>query len=376
MTQAPMVLVGQPDHRRTHLLQAALQRRGLAPARVVDYATLLAGPQRLADALAGATAIKLDSPGESAALHDALVQRGWVCSGEPGQPPAPLAHGELAHQQLWYAGFADLLQTLHDITGHARWLNPPDDILRMCDKWRCQQAFMAAGVAIPALLGRIDSHEHLRCLSNDSGCDRIFVKARYGSSAAGVLAYRRHRDGREVAYASTQLVANAQGLRLFNTLAPQRYTNSRDIAALIDALAAQGAYAERWIAKPRAPGFRGHHFDLRVVAFDGEPRQRVARIADRPMTNLHLGNRRGDPQTLLDASAMAAIEACVRNAAAVFPMSMMIGFDVVPGRTACSTLEANAFGDLLPGLHYHGADVYDDQAAWVARRGTQHRSAA
>lgn len=376
MTQAPMVLVGQPDHRRTHLLQAALKRRGLAPARVVDYATLLTDPQRLAESLTDDAVIKLDSPGESTELHDALLHRGWICSGEQGAPPTPLAHGELAHQHLWYAGFADLLRTLEQIAGSARWLNPPQDILRMCDKWRCQQDLIAFGVATPAVLGLIDGYDTLRRLSGQHDCDRIFVKARYGSSAAGVLAYRRHRDGREVAYASTQVIDDKSGPQLFNTLTPQRYTDSRSIAALVDTLVVQGAYAERWIAKPRAPGHAGHHFDLRVVAFDDEPRQRVARIADRPMTNLHLGNRRGDLQTVLDATRTAAIEDCVRKAAAVFPDSAMIGFDLIPGHDACRVLEANAFGDLLPGLHWHGADAYDDQAAWVARHGTQNRSAA
>lgn len=376
MTQAPMVLVGQPDHRRTHLLQAALKQRGLAPARVVDYATMLDDPQRLAESLTDDAVIKLDSPGESTELHDALLHRGWICSGEQGAPPTLLAHGELAHQHLWYVGLAELLRKLHRAAGSARWLNPPEDILRMCDKWHCQQNLIAAGIATPPLLGLIDGYDTLRRLSGQHDCDRIFVKARYGSSAAGVLAYRRHRDGREIAYASTALVESTNGVQLFNTLTPQRYTDSRSIAALVDTLAVQGAYAERWIAKPRAPGHAGHHFDLRVVAFGGEPRQRVARIADRPMTNLHLGNRRGDPQMLLDATRTAAIEDCVRKAAAVFPDSAMIGFDLIPGHDTCHVLEANAFGDLLPGLHWHGADAYDDQAAWVARHGMQHRSAA
>lgn len=376
MTPTPMVLVGQPDHRRTHLLQAALQRRGLAPARVVDYTTLLDAPHRLADAVSGSVVVKLDSPGESAALHDALVHRGWVCGGGHDSAPTPLARGELAHQQWWYAGFAELLQALRQNAGDVRWLNAPEDILRMCDKWRCQQDLAAAGIVTPPLLGLIDGYDDLRRLSEQHDCDRIFVKARYGSSAAGVLAYRRHRDGREIAYASTALIDDRNGPRLFNTLAPQRYADSREIATLIDALAIQGAYAERWIAKPRAPGHAGHHFDLRVIAFDGTPRQRIARVADRPMTNLHLGNRRGDPHALLGASDMTAIEHCVRKAATVFPGSAVIGFDLIPGRETSHVLEANAFGDLLPGLHWHGADAYDDQAAWVERHCRQDRNAA
>lgn len=376
MKSAEMILIGQLEHRRTHLMQAALHRRDLPPARIIDYAALLTDPQRLSGSLTHDVAIKLDSPGESAALHDALLHHGWVCSGEHGDPPAPLAHGELAHQQLWYIGFADLLSALDRVAGDVRWLNPPDDVLLMCDKWRCQQDLAAAGIAIPELLGTLGSYEALRQLSKDSDCDRLFVKARYGSSAAGVLAYCRHRDGREVVYASTALVDNADGYRLFNTLTPQRFTENRKISALIDTLALQGAYAERWIAKPRAHGQPGYHFDLRVVAFNGEPRQRVARISDRPMTNLHLGNRRGDPDTMLNTAHITAVEACVRTAAAVFPRSANIGFDLIPGRNRCHVLEANAFGDLLPGLQWHGADAWDDQAAWVTRLQQGCRSAA
>lgn len=376
MTSAGMVLVGQPDHRRTHLLQAALQRRGLPPARVIAYDALLADPQRLAEALTDRAAVKLDSPGECAALHDALLHRGWTRAGADGAPPAALAHGELAHQHLWYAGFADLLDALQRSAGDARWLNPPDDILRMCDKWRCQQALAAAGVAVPPLLGLIEGYDDLLDRMTASDCDRVFVKARYGSSAAGVVAYRRHRDGRGIAYASTELVEDATGLRLFNTLAPQRFVDRKQIATLMDALAQQGAYAERWIAKPRAPRHAGHHFDLRVVAFEGAPRQRIARIAARPMTNLHLGNRRSDPQTLLDAAGMAEVERCVRDASAAFPRSTSIGLDLIPTHAGCRVLEANAFGDLLPGLQWRGCDAWDDQAAWTMRAAQSHRHVA
>ena len=50
-----------------------------------------------------------------------------------------------------------------------------------------------------------------------------------------------------------------------------------------------------------------------MIAFAGEPRQRVARIAGTPMTNLHLGNRREDPATLLDAETMRRVEDAVRS---------------------------------------------------------------
>lgn len=372
-----MILIGQAKQRRTRLLQAALHARGLPPATVIDWAELLRNPAAVAERLRAAAAapVKLDSPGESTALEHALIREGWQRLGQPGPPPQPLAHGELAHRHWWYAGFAEALRRLEDAAPDramaGRWLNAPRDILRMCDKRDAQERLIAAGIATPPLLGPIDGYAQLRERMRAEGVDRVFVKPRYGSSAAGVVAYRCHRDGREAAYSSAEWVRDARGARLFNSLRPRCYTRSDEIAGLIDTLAVQSAYAEVWIAKPRAPG--GAHFDLRVVAFAGRARQRVARIAAQPMTNLHLGNRRGAVETLLDPAVVARIEDAVARAAQVFPQSGSIGFDLIPGHRCVRVLEANAFGDLLPGLGWQGLETYDDQAAWCAAfaQGTQ-----
>lgn len=366
-----MVVFGTPGHPRTQRLQAALDRRRLGPADVVDYATALSEPERAIGFTDHAPrAIKLDAPSSDAGLDHALIRRGLARLGIDRDAPLDIEAGELAQRHAWYAGFADLLRGIardREAAGAVRWLNPPDDVLRMCDKWRCQQTLAAAGVDIPPLLGLIESHAHLQHLLDFHGCDRVFVKARYGSAAAGVVAYRRHRDGREVAHTTTELVDDAVRIRLFNRLAPRRYTERTRIASLIDTLAAQGCYAEAWVPKPRAAGSPGHHFDLRVIAFAGEPRQRMARIACAPMTNLHLGNRRADPATLLDATAMKHIEAAVRAAARAFPDSASIGFDLIPTRDRCVVLEANAFGDFVQQATWHGAEACDDQAEWIAR---------
>ncbi len=373
-----MILIGQPEQRRAQLLQRALHARGQAPATVIDWSALLRDPEAIAARLndTAERPVKIDSPGESAALHDALIRQGWHRLGESGAAPlslghsklahSELAHGELAHQHVWFAGFSDVLRRLDAAAPNVRWLNAPNDILRMCDKRICQEALLAADIDIPPLLGPIGSYTQLRDRLRTEGCDRVFVKARYGSSAAGVIAYRLHRDGREVAYSSAKIIRGNGGIRLFNSLRPMRYIANDEIAGLIDAVAAQGAYAEDWIAKPRAAGRAHANFDVRVMSFAGAPRQRVARIASQPMTNLHLGNRRGIADELLDPAAMQRIEHCVRRAASIFPNAISIGFDVIPGGERARVLEANAFGDLLPELYWQGMSAYDDQAAWLA----------
>ncbi len=370
---APLAVFGAPGHRRIVRLQHALRERGLRPAAVIDYAERLhpaAPPLELPSADDGTpTMIKLDAPAASTDLYAALARRGHRLLERDGPPPGDIDGHALAHRDLWFAGFADLLRKIareaDTVAGPVRWLNPVEDLLRMCDKWACREALAVAGVDVPPALGRVASHAHLHELLDAHGCDRAFVKPRYGSAAAGVVAYRRHRDGRELAWTTAEVVEDNGRAQLFNRLSPLRYTDRKRIAALIDALAAQDCYAEAWIPKPRAAGRAGSCYDLRVIAFAGEPRQRTARIADAPMTNLHLGNRRADPRSLLDDAGWARVEDTVRAAARAFPGSAMIGFDVIPGRDRCVVLEANAFGDDVQHARCDGAEPADDQADWV-----------
>ncbi len=333
----------------------------------LDYETLWDDPSRLAEALASCPGVmvKLESPGESPALHARLILRGWQSTTSHGLPPSGLAHGELAHQHHWYAGLAELFATLPD---NAPYLNAPNDLLRMTDKLACQQHLANAGLPIPALLGPIAGYEDMRERMRQHDCSQVFIKARYGSSGAGVLAYRRRRDDREIAIGPIEWQTSAHGIHLFNALRQQRYIKSTEIAPIVDALAKQGAYLEHWIPKPAVPGTRDNHYDLRVVALDGQPRQRIARISRGPLTNLHLGNRRLPAETLLDPAALATLESVTARAATAFTASRMIGFDLILRSSRAWLLEANGFGDLLLNVHWAGRTTYEDQAMLVASR--------
>ncbi len=364
---ANWLLIGPRGSRRIGWLQRALHDQGAPAAHVFDYETLLAEPARLLEALAQAPGaiVKLESPGEAPALHQALVLRGWELSGAAGDAPLPAAHGELVHQQFWYAGFADVLASL---PAGPRYLNAPADLACMSDKLRCQQLLADAGVAVPPLFGAISGYEDLCARLRDAACERVFIKARYGSSGAGVLAYARNRDGREVAYGSAELVEQDGRWRVFNSLRQRRYDRHSDITRLVDLLAEQGAYIERWIPKPTVPGSDGRRYDVRVVALDGQPRQRVARVSAGALTNLHLGNARTQLEALLDADAITHLQAATAKAAAAFPASRMIGFDLIVRGTRSWVLEANGFGDLLLDLRHDGRTTYEDQALLAPAR--------
>jgi hypothetical protein len=159
---------------------------------------------------------------------------------------------------------------------------------------------------------------------------------------------------------------------LFNSLRVRRYRGEAEIATIIDALAPDGLHVERWFPKA---SLGDRVVDLRVVMVAGEPSHVVVRGGTSPMTNLHLGGVRGDLAALRAAAGPAypaGLRTC-RAVAACFPGSPQVGVDLMfaVDWRAHAVAEANAFGDLLPGLLVAGGDTYDAQLAALAGNGTQ-----
>lgn len=345
-----LVVLGTPGSKRARGLLAASERVGWPGAPVwVPWLDWLREPATLERHLAATgpsgCLLRLEPPGDEPGTHDLL-------SGAA----APRLHGELADMDRWFAGFHDALTRLmHTLAEHPHvqvW-NHPVDILRMTDKLACQQALIAGAVPVPALHGTVDSYDHLRELVTRHGLHAVFVKARYGSSAAGVVAYRHTHQGQEQAISGAHLVEG----RLINSKRLRTLTRHDEIRPLINALARQGLYAETWIPKPR---HGAGHFDLRVLTLDGEPVHRIARLSRQVMTNLHLDAQRVAVDDVLSPDDQTRLTECARQAAGCFPGARMIGFDIVMRHGgAPRVLEANAFGDLLPGLLWRGDDPHE-----------------
>jgi hypothetical protein len=360
-----VLLIGSASSRRSQLLEAAGRAIGLRVG-VIDWRNVLrddaAADAHIERALRdGHVWCKIDPPSDDPNTVSAFIQEGFRHSSIDSSAPHTLRHGELAHMHWWYAGFMAALARLESRLQGVRLFTPMKQIALMCDKLACQRHLTRNNIDVPALLGEVTSLDAFEAQYPPDEAPAVFIKPRYGSSAAGVVALRRHRDGRVRAYSSARLANDGA---LYSHLKISVYSRREEIRALIDALATQGAYAERWIAKPRAPVAPDANYDLRVVAFCGRPRQRVARISRSPMTNLHLGNRRSAPHWL-GGTQVDAIERTVSQAASVFTPSLSIGFDVVLQSSRAYVLEANAFGDLLPGLEFDGAGTFDDQVRRV-----------
>ncbi len=365
------VVVGNAGCRRVALFQEALRRCGLGPAVLVPYADLLAGKVTPAQFVRPCSIVRLESPGRDFEVEKALLAAG---SDEP-DADGPTRIGSEAAQRLvfdkgriwyprqWYLGFRALLRGIDEQLSHCPTclrMNRPADVEVLFDKVRCQDQFARAGISVPQGLGRVCSFTELRERMRESGCRSVFVKLAHGSSASGVVAYRAN-GVRQEALTTVEMVRRDGELRLYNSRRIRRYHHPAEVSLLVDTLAREGVQVEEWLPKAETDG---HAFDLRVVVIAGMARHTVVRMSRSPMTNLHLGNRRGDLSAVVTRMGPEAWQAALRTcerAAAVFPDTLHVGVDllIAPDFRRHAVLEANAFGDLLPGVLSEGVDTYE-----------------
>src|SRR4051794_7868951 len=79
-----VVVVGNPEGRRTALLQEALARLDAPAAAVVSYAGLIDGRESLADVLADGAILRIDSPDRDFEAERALIALGADVEDEVG----------------------------------------------------------------------------------------------------------------------------------------------------------------------------------------------------------------------------------------------------------------------------------------------------
>lgn len=343
-------VVGNPGNRRVALFAAAVRAAELPQPRVLPWLDVARGRV----AVEAGALVRIDSPGEDAEVDRLL--RG---------APEPAEHGRIESFARWYRGFRVALARLSGElarTPGVSVLNQPEDLAVMFDKPRCAARLAAAGVPVPPALGTVAGWEELRAALAAAGWHRAFVKPAHGSSASGVVALAI-AGGRVRATTSVELTRCGRSVRLYNSLRVRTYDDERDVAAVVDALCADGVHVERWFPKA---GLDGRAIDLRVVVIAGRPTHAVVRASRSPLTNLHLGNRRGDLGRLRAAMGerawAAAMSTCVR-AAACFPRTLHVAVDLLlaPAWRRHAVAEVNAFGDLLPGVLAAGRDTYAEQ---------------
>ena len=350
-------------------MQAALRARDLPPARVIAWDDLLACRVDLAAAVPPGSLLRIESPGRNPTVERALLARGALAASAEGSPGIdresalrlPVDRGRILYPRQWYLGFRSLLAEIADrLDGTVAFTSHPDDIAEMFDKRLCHARLQAAGVRVPRALPPAGGYEELRSRMREAGLHRVFVKLNHGSSASGVVALAT-APGKQLAWTTVEMM----GDRLYNSRRLRRYETAAGVAALIDALAPHGVHTEAWVPKA---GIDGAVCDLRVVTVGGHPEQAVLRLSRGPVTNLHLRNRRADPDLLrsrMPAGAWESLRATCRQVAAQYPRTLHLGIDcaVRTGFRDHAILEVNAFGDLLYGVTEDGRDTYASEVA-------------
>jgi glutathione synthase/RimK-type ligase-like ATP-grasp enzyme len=357
------------------LLQKAIANLNLPPATVISYADLITGKENLE--VTPNNIIRFDSPEKNFDVDKAIIAAGEGLEGEEWEEGGEINNyqkisseeieklefdkGRILYPRQWYLGWRNLL---------LRWekelqcpiMNHPGDIAVMFDKPRCHERFSKNNVPVARSLGKIHCYEHLRQQMQSQGLERVFIKLSHGSSASGVIAYRANSRF-ESAITTVERVREDGETLLYNSRRIRNYTKREEIADIINILTAEGVIVEEWLPKAR---LQGCGFDLRVVVIDGEAQHTVVRLGKSPMTNLHLGNERGNIDEFLDKVGdenWQKMKQTCEQAAALFPNSLYCGVDlmILPDWEQHAVLEINAFGDLLPGISYRGLSTYESE---------------
>ncbi|MFN6461000.1 MAG: STM4014 family protein [Nostoc sp. DedVER02] len=366
------ILIANPENRRVSFFQEAIAHFNLPPATVVDYADLIAGKQTLEQFNTPNTIIRFDSPEKNFDVDKAIIAEGSreIFSTSSHQHISAEAatklefdKGLILYPRQWYLGWRYLLQKwetqLTPLLTNGEFMNHPLDIAVMFDKPACHERFSRHNIPIPRSLGKIYNYDHLREQMQMQGIERVFVKLSHGSAASGVVAYRANSRFESAITTVERVRENGQTL-LYNSRKIRHYTHREEIADIINILTAEGVQVEEWLPKAH---LQECGFDVRVVVINGEAQHIVVRLGKSPMTNLHLGNERGNTEEFLAKVGVGNWEIMKRTceqAAGLFPNSLYCGVDllILPDWKTHAILEINAFGDLLPGILWNGMDTY------------------
>lgn len=361
-----ILLVCNPGNRRVEMFCDAVRRLRLPVPQVLSYVDILDGNVSVSDYLTSSTLLRIESPGEHFETEKRLIARGAnvTCHGRAERITYDEArrltpdHGRIRFLRQWYLGFSDLLQSLTDDIAQSgcRVVNSPQSINLMFDKVRCQQHLSEHNVPVPERVAMANGYDEFRQTLAHYPYKRVFVKPAHGSSASGVMAYRMQGTKEEV-FTSMELVRDGNQCRLYNTLKLKRYNDSEEIRRLLNFILDEGAIIEEWIPKET---LQNKFFDIRVVVVNGKAKAILPRLSSGPITNLHLGNERGNLQQLktMLGEQYDDLLACAETSVASIEGAFYAGADILitAGSHHPRVLELNAFGDLLPGITTDGGD--------------------
>ena len=354
------VLIANPGTKRCETYRAELlaywQARGVAvELEVVPWSDVIPRDGNLDDlpALDRPAIVRMESPGKDDTATRLLLEAG--ARDDPSEPSRDwraleLPKGLLVRPRLLYRGFRRVLAGLRksfDARPHLRPTACPLAIAEMFDKCATAEKVESAGVPVPEWWNvQLQNCHRLYEEVGDTHWPTAYLKLNTGSSATGIVVL--HTEGGPYPTFGMTTLAEIDG-RFYNSRLVRR-AEGRDLDR-----AAQFVIDEEGIVQRGIPmgQIDGQNFDVRVVCVNAKPAAVIFRLSPHPMTNLHLGGRRGDYDRCRAAIPtrdwLDALDHCA-DAAACFD-SAVAGVDLLfePGYRRHHILEVNAFGDFFPG---------------------------
>jgi glutathione synthase/RimK-type ligase-like ATP-grasp enzyme len=257
----------------------------------------------------------------------------------------PCSIGSKLSELPGFAGrYRQFLLQLDAVPG-LRLLNSGQAIVETLDKLECKRRLEKAGLPVtPLIAENPKSIEELRTILSSVRATGLFIKPRFGSGAAGILAWRRNPVTKaEVLY--TSAVLNNGILRNSGTL--RRIIDFEEIDRLLSAAVTQETIVEEWLPKAK---HGGKSFDLRVVFQFGHAVMFVVRCSRGPVTNLHLNNAAAPVALLaLNKHRQREIEEICSVASRCFSGLNCAGFDILltPDSLKPYIIEVNGQGDFM-----------------------------
>jgi glutathione synthase/RimK-type ligase-like ATP-grasp enzyme len=360
-----LLVVAPMESRRVRALQNSLQMRGLPPARVLSWLEIMNG-EPLERHVTGDTIIKLDSPCEDWETDQKMLELGHSLP-DPDREYARVCTrnlefdlGEILASRQWYLGFSSALENVKmqlEALGKTA-MNHPEDIAVMFDKRATHAKLEAAGILVPPALAAVHHFDELFEQMKQRAWSKVFVKLAHGSGAAGVIALETHRGH----WQATSTVEIAENGKLYNTKRLWKYRDLEQIVWLVNTVCLQRVHVEKWLPKAN---FERKNFDLRVVVIAGLAKHVLVRSSSGTITNLHLGNERGNWDGVREklGERWSEIAKNCEQAMTLFPNSLYAGVDVLVQSDWRHSviLELNAFGDYHRNVLKDGLDTYQAQ---------------
>jgi glutathione synthase/RimK-type ligase-like ATP-grasp enzyme len=312
--------------------------------------------------------VRLESPGRDWEVTKLLLAAGARQTPEEATDwlGLPYRKGWMVRPGLFYEGFRRVLEGLRASFAcrpHLRPCADPLEVAEMFDKNATSARLAEAGVPVPPSLPAPQTSEELLEALRARRWGTAYAKLNTGSSASAIAVVRPLEES---PWAVSSLVRIAG--EMYSTRRLCRHSGE-SLHAVLSFLLREGLCVQQGI---RMAQIDGQNFDVRVVVIRGEPAFTIFRLSSEPMTNLHLGGRRGDVRACRAAIPTRAwldgLDHCVE--AARLYRSAAVGIDLLfeSGYLRHFVLEVNAFGDFFPALtDEHGRSVHAYEIEATAR---------